>query len=103
MTPHVGRSLELYAKAIFDRALTLVEAYMQAGMQQRQLSGSDASSTSATSARGANLIGDNVEYDPNYIILALDVISGMAQGLHSSVESLVAASPLVQMLMICCT
>ncbi|GIL70967.1 hypothetical protein Vretifemale_1626 [Volvox reticuliferus] len=103
VTPHTGRAVELYAKPVYDKAIALAAAYMHAGQQQQQQHTDDASVLTAVMGGGASADGGTVEYDPNYIVLALDVISGLAQALQSSIESLVAASPLVQMLMICCS
>ncbi|GLC37773.1 hypothetical protein PLESTB_001475300 [Pleodorina starrii] len=115
VTPHTGRAVELYAKALYDKALALAGAYLQAGQQQQQAqqAGSGAEAQAAAAAAGADRTAGGaagagagaagLEYDPNYVILALDVISGLAQGLRTSIESLVAASPLVQMLMVCCS
>ncbi|KAG2499029.1 hypothetical protein HYH03_003214 [Edaphochlamys debaryana] len=97
VTPHVGRAVEPYAKALYDGAIALASLYMRAAAQQPGAAGA-AAAAAAPSAAGAAA----VEYDPNYVVLALDVISGLSQGLHASIESLVAASPLVQMLTTCC-
>ncbi|GLI64504.1 hypothetical protein VaNZ11_007770 [Volvox africanus] len=102
VTPHTGRAVELYAKPMYDKATALAAVYMHTGQQQHQQAG-EASALTTAIAGGVSADGGNVEYDPNYIVLALDVISGLAQALQASIESLVAASPLVQMLMLCCS
>ncbi|EFJ40829.1 hypothetical protein VOLCADRAFT_107966 [Volvox carteri f. nagariensis] len=102
VTPHIGRAMEVYAKALYDKAIALAGAYIHAGQQQQQ-PGAEATASTAAAAGGATANGGGIEYDPNYVVLALDVLSGLAQGLRASIESLVAASPLVQMLLICCS
>ncbi|GFR43753.1 hypothetical protein Agub_g4865 [Astrephomene gubernaculifera] len=115
VTPHTGRAVELYAKALYDRAILLTAVYMQAGLRSRASGGAGAAAAAAAAAAGAPgslaaIMGawpgmngsSEVEYDPTFIVLALDVISGLVQGLGASIESLVAASPLVPLLMQCC-
>ncbi|KAG6536071.1 hypothetical protein ZIOFF_001113 [Zingiber officinale] len=44
-----------------------------------------------------------VQYDKEFIVCSLDLLSGLAEGLGSSVESLVATSNLRDLLLQCCT
>ncbi|KXZ52849.1 hypothetical protein GPECTOR_8g231 [Gonium pectorale] len=112
--PHAGRAVELYAQGLYDRALALAGAHLTAGQQQQQSpagraadgspgpGGKAAGAAAAAAAANGAAASGAVEYDPNYVVLALDVISALAQALHASVESLVGASPLVQMLTVAC-
>ncbi|PNH11707.1 Transportin-1 [Tetrabaena socialis] len=109
VTPHTGRAVELYARPMYDRAVALAGMHMQAAAAQQQRAAAAAAAAAAAPDGPAAVAPDagaasegGVEYDPNYVVLALDLISGLAQGLRTSVESLVAASPLVQMLTVCC-
>ncbi|KAG2439212.1 hypothetical protein HXX76_004574 [Chlamydomonas incerta] len=120
VTPHTGRAVEPYAKLLYDRALALAGFYMAVGQQSRQAAGApsalaggpDAATAAAAATAGAayggataalaNGAAAGVEYDVNFVVLSLDVVSGMAQGLGASIESLVGSSPLVQMLTVCC-
>jgi hypothetical protein len=43
-----------------------------------------------------------VSYDKEFIVCSLDLLSGLAEGLGSSIESLVSRSDLFDLLLLCC-
>ncbi len=114
--PCTGRAVERYAKPLYDRALGLAGLHLHAALlqqhntqqqaaQQQPQTQQQRAEALAVAAAAAALAGPQeavAEADPSYIVLGLDVVSGLAQALHASVESLVAASPLVPLLMVAC-
>lgn len=80
----IGHAFEEFAKPMFDRCISIVT---------QQLAGR---------ASAANGQPAEPEPDRDFIICSLDVIAGMAEGLGSSIESLVGQSPLRELLLQCC-
>lgn len=84
IAPAIGHAFEEFAKPMFDRCISIVT---------QQLAG-----------QAAAAAGQPTEAEPEreFIICSLDVIAGMAEGLGSSIESLVGQSHLRQLLLQCC-
>ncbi|KAL3146894.1 hypothetical protein ABBQ38_014866 [Trebouxia sp. C0009 RCD-2024] len=84
ITSAVGHAFEEFAKPMFDRCISIV--------------------THQLAARAAAAAGQPVDPEPerDFIICSLDVIAGMAEGLGSSIESLVDQSHLRELLPQCC-
>lgn len=109
VTPHMGRALEPYAQGLFNRALGLVMAQLQAQAAAAALAaqaapgaGSPGAATRAPAPAGAPPPPPMPEYESDFVVLGLDLISGLVQGLRVSVEALVGPSPLLQVLMHAC-
>ncbi|KAL0043428.1 hypothetical protein WJX79_004487 [Trebouxia sp. C0005] len=84
VAPAIGHAFEEFAKPMFDRCISIVT---------QQLAG-----------QAAAAAGQPIEAEPEreFIICSLDVIAGMAEGLGSSIESLVGQSHLRELLLQCC-
>ncbi|KAK9804853.1 hypothetical protein WJX72_008726 [[Myrmecia] bisecta] len=80
----LGPKFEEFAAPVFERCLRIV--------------------TMQLAAKAAVAAGQPSEIEPEreFIICALDLISGMAEGLGASIESLVGASNLREVLLQCC-
>jgi len=81
----LGRQLDAYAPGLFSAAMSLLAA------QQH---------VRTAAASGA---APAAEYDRDLVVSALDLISGLAEGLGPSIDPLVASSPLPQVILASCT
>eukprot|EP00761_Pharyngomonas_kirbyi_P013600 gb/GECH01013629.1/.p1 GENE.gb/GECH01013629.1/~~gb/GECH01013629.1/.p1 ORF type:complete len:894 (+),score=181.29 gb/GECH01013629.1/:1-2682(+) len=77
----LGDGFKEYAPPVFERCVNLVAQTLQA-IQMARSSGDD-------------------EPDKEIIACALDVLSGLAEGLGPSIETLVSGTPLVDLLLVC--
>eukprot|EP00879_Flechtneria_rotunda_P017533 GHRR01018382.1.p1 GENE.GHRR01018382.1~~GHRR01018382.1.p1 ORF type:complete len:732 (+),score=218.13 GHRR01018382.1:287-2482(+) len=80
----LGPAFEPYAPAVFEKAVVLLRAQQEARKAQ------------AADATSSHL------YEPDLHMAALDMLSGLADGLRASVEPLVTASPLPTLLPAAC-
>ena len=86
---HAGQAFQPYAESVFERCLRLAATQLAAKQ--------GAASSSATSKPA-----DQPEQQREFIIGALDLISGMAEGLGPSIEPLIERASLRDLLLQCC-
>lgn len=79
-----GASFEEYAKPLFERCVSIITLQIEAkhALQAGQPS--------------------SIPYEKDFIVCGLDLLSGIAEGIGASIESLVAGSPLPDLLVECC-
>ncbi|KAL1921910.1 uncharacterized protein VTP21DRAFT_10552 [Calcarisporiella thermophila] len=85
ITAALGLGFQPFAPPVFDRCVKLVHS----NLVQRQMY-----------QQNPNIVN---EPDMDFVTVALDLLSGLAQGLGTSIESLVAGSQLLQLLPPCFT
>ena len=84
-----GQAFQPYAESVFERCLRLAAS---------QLAAKQGGAGSSTTSKPA----DQPEQQREFIIGALDLISGMAEGLGPSIEPLIERASLRDLLLQCC-
>ncbi|XP_026455966.1 transportin-1-like [Papaver somniferum] len=77
----LGPGFSQFAEPVFQRCLSLIQTQLMANVDP---------------------VSAGVQYEKEFVVCSLDLLSGLAEGLGSGVESLVAQSSLRELLLQCC-
>lgn len=106
----LGRMLEPYAPLLFHKCIASLTRQLHLKQQHAALSLSAASPASSSSIPNGTTPHQQqqpspplAEYNREFIVSSLDMISAVAEGLGSSIEVLVSSSILVEALVACCS
>ncbi|BBH09835.1 transportin 1 [Prunus dulcis] len=78
----LGAGFSQFAEPVFQRCISIIQSQLLAK---------------------ADPVSSGVPYDKEFIVCSLDLLSGLAEGLGSGIESLVSQSNLRDLLLQCCT
>ncbi|KAM1243604.1 hypothetical protein ACFX11_035368 [Malus domestica] len=81
----LGAGFSQFAEPVFQRCISIIESQQLAKVQAK-----------------VNPVPSGVPYDKEFIVCSLDLLSGLAEGLGSGIESLVSQSNLRDLLLQCC-